>query len=90
MASLTLKDIPEDVLEELRELAKRERRSLNRQALVLIEGGLERETGRMSARRQSQIKAIRELAGSWQSDLTFEEEVAEIYAARTGGRKVEL
>jgi len=88
--SLTLKDIPQEVLVRLRELAGRERRSLTRQALVLIEGGLDREDGRPSTKRLAQARAWRELAGSWPSDLTFEEEVAEIYAARTGGRKVEL
>ena len=37
MPSLTLKNIPEDLLESLREIAKRERRSLNSQLLYLLE-----------------------------------------------------
>jgi hypothetical protein len=40
MASLTLKDIPDHVMERLRELADVERRSLNRQAIVLLERAL--------------------------------------------------
>lgn len=41
MASLTLKQIPEDVMERLRRLAEQERRSLNQQAILLLEQALE-------------------------------------------------
>ncbi|NBB87372.1 MAG: plasmid stability protein [Bacteroidetes bacterium] len=37
MAALTLKGIPEDVMDRLRELAEVERRSLNQQAILLLE-----------------------------------------------------
>lgn len=37
MPSLTLKNLPEDLLASLREIAKRERRSLNSQALYFLE-----------------------------------------------------
>jgi plasmid stability protein len=40
MPSVTLKDVPEELLARLRAAAARERRSLNQQALLLIEGGL--------------------------------------------------
>ena len=41
MASLTLKKIPEDVMERLRSLAEKERRSLNQQAILLLERALD-------------------------------------------------
>jgi len=41
MASLTLKKIPEDVMERLRSVAEKERRSLNQQAIRLLETALE-------------------------------------------------
>lgn len=40
MPALTLKGIPDDVMERLRELADSERRSLNQQAILLLERGL--------------------------------------------------
>ena len=46
MASLTLKGVPEELLEALRCEAERERRSLNQQAILLLEQGLSH--GRMS------------------------------------------
>lgn len=89
MSSITLKDVPEELLVRLRAAAARERRSLNQQALVLIEGGLAaRETAEERARRQ--VDAWRALAGAWVSDRPFDDEVADLYAARTAGRDVAL
>ncbi len=89
MSSITLKDVPEDLLVRLRGAAARERRSLNQEALVLIERGLaERETAEERAQRQ--VHAWRALAGGWVSAHAFEDEVADLYAARTAGRGVDL
>ena len=40
MSALTLKGIPEEVMERLRDLADKERRSLNQQAILLLERAL--------------------------------------------------
>ena len=89
MSSITLKDVPEELLVRLRSAAARERRSLNQEALILIEGGLAaRETAEERAHRQ--VAAWRALAGAWVSDRVFEDEVADLYAARTAGRDVDL
>lgn len=79
----------EELLARLRTAAARERRSLNQEALVLIEGGLAaRETAEERAQRQ--VQAWRALAGGWVSDTTFEEEVADLYGARSPSRDVDL
>ena len=89
MPSITLKDVPEELLLRLRAAAARERRSLNQEALVLIEGGLAaRETAEERAQRQ--VRAWLALAGAWVSDRPFDDEVADLYAARTAGRDVDL
>lgn len=89
MPSITLKDVPAELLTRLRTVAARERRSINQEALVLLEGGLAaRETA--SERAQRQVDAWRALAGSWVSDRPLEDEIADIYAARTVGRDVDL
>lgn len=41
MSSLTLKGIPDEVMERLRNLAEKERRSLNQQAILLLERALD-------------------------------------------------
>lgn len=88
MSSITLKDVPEELLARLRAAAARERRSINQEALVLIEGGLGAlESAEDRARRQ--VEAWRALAGGWTSDQTFEDEVSGLYAARTPGRDVD-
>lgn len=43
MAAITLKGVPEDVMERLRALADAERRSLNQQAILLLERALAEE-----------------------------------------------
>lgn len=89
MSSITLKDVPEELLARLRVVAARERRSLNQQALILLEGGVAaRETAEERARRQ--VAAWEALAGGWSSEQSFEDEVADVYASRSPGRDVDL
>jgi hypothetical protein len=89
MATITLNDIPEDLLARLQTAALRERRSLDQEAIVLIEGGLAaRETAGERAERQ--VAAWSDFVGGWVSDLPFEAEVAALYTARTSGRDFDL
>lgn len=93
MASMTLKDIPDDLLRGLRKAAARDRRSLNQEvqhllALVLKERPEQRPAP--SPDVKAQLAAWRRLAGQWRSDATPEEEAREVVRRRTRGRKVEL
>ena len=91
MASITLKDIPPELLDRLRASAKSERRSLTQQALYLIEGGLAGDASELpTPQARAQIAKWRELAGRWASSESFEEEVTGIRVARTTGRTVDL
>ncbi len=93
MPSLTLKDIPDDMMERLRAAARRERRSMTQQILVLIEGGLaelDHRAGVPSPSAAAQVARWRKLAGCWTSDESFDEEVAALARARTTGRSVDL
>jgi hypothetical protein len=90
--SLTLKNLPNELLEGLRDAAEEERRSINQEAIHLL-------TEALRARRlggpaygtfvQGQVSRWRELAGQWQSDKGAAEETDELYASRSGGRKVD-
>ena len=45
MPSLTLKNIPEELMDRLREVAERERRSITQQALYILEKSLSEHAG---------------------------------------------
>jgi plasmid stability protein len=91
--SLTIKNIPVPVLQRLRRRALAERRSLTQQALLLLEQGLTAASAPHASRADAvhdQVAAWRRLAGRWESDLSVEDEVREVYRSRTQGRDVEL
>ena len=93
MASLTLKNVPEELLQSLRETARAERRSVNQQALqLLIEVLRERRHTKPnpSSRARGQLAAWRALAGAWRSDEDAATELKRIYKRRTRGRKTDL
>ena len=95
MANLTLRSIPEEVMDRLRTLAVAERRSLNGEILVILEAGLERET--TGARRNEtpvnaaiQSRLWDDLCGRWKDNRGWKEIADDIVSHRTAGRKVAL
>ncbi len=94
MAALTLKNIPEPLLEKLRLRAERDRRSLTQEILFLLEravsGGGTDDTYPSLDEARRQADAWARLAGAWISDRPVEEEVRKIYDRRTEGRDVDL
>lgn len=90
MASLTLKNVPEDVLDGLREAAEEDRRSLNQQVVVLLDEALRRRRERISLGVANQVRQWESLAGAWRSDVSGVAERRAVYKRRTKGRKVKL
>lgn len=94
MASITIKNIPDRLLARLREQAAMEQRSMNKEIIRLLDIGLSAERAHpMEYRRrlaETQAAAWSRLCGRWVSDTPVEDEVAAIYSARSGGRKVEM
>lgn len=88
MPSLTIKDIPEELLERLRELAERDRRSMTQEVIHLLDEVVAEREDRSRAERQAD--AWEKLAGRWESDRPADEEIDEIYESRTEGREVNL
>jgi len=87
MASLTLKNIPDDLLETLRTTAEREHRSLTQQVIHLLEAAVRRPeptVPRPRAEVEAQIAAWRRAAELWDADI----DGAELMDARTPGREV--
>jgi plasmid stability protein len=99
MASLTLKNIPEDLLEALRGAAREDRRSLSQEIFHLLDLGLlGRRDSRVARSRStpdvadtaSQLAAWRALAGKWVSDVDERTEARRLMRRRTPGRKVSM
>lgn len=95
MPSITIKDIPEDLLERLRRRAAHDKRSMNKEVVHLLDLALSGEmaladAAAMARRIDVQVQAWSRLAGRWESDLETGDEIEQIYAARTPGRRVDL
>lgn len=92
MSSITIKDIPDQLLNRVRERAAADRRSINKEFIQLVETALRGEQAAPVFQEQieQQTALWSELAGKWASDDDAAAEVREIYAARTTGRSVDL
>ena len=98
MPSLTLKDIPQPLMERLRARASRDRRSLNRETIWLLEQVLDGSfdpgsdpASEVRLERDAQLATWQSLAGRWQgSDAEVDNLIGDIYQSRTQGRDVVL
>jgi len=94
VASITIKNIPDQLLARLREQAATENRSMNREIIRLLDISLSADRSLRPQYRRAladvQADAWARLCGQWISDVSVEDEVADIYSARTGGREIEL
>ena len=92
MASLTIKNIPEELLERLRMKAAMDRRSLTKEVVHLLEtvlaGENEDAERRLRAESETQLAAWKLLR--WKSDRTLDEEGRDIQSKRTSGREVDF
>jgi plasmid stability protein len=91
--ALTLKNLPDDLLRELRAAAYHDRRSLNRQVIHLLGTALRAAPRRAVTPRadiDAQVAAWRRLAGRWQSDEDRAAEAKRIAGRRSPGRNVAL
>jgi plasmid stability protein len=95
MASITIRNIPDEVLERIRALSSIERRSLNNEILVILERGTyseyeEKLVKRKYLSKSTQMEIWKQLAGTWSDSRSAKEIIEDIYAHRTAGREVEL
>lgn len=87
MASLTIKNLPDSVLRDLRRAAERDRRSLTQEIIYLLDVAL-RGRSRATTANETQLTAWRELAGKWESEDAGDAD--RIAKRRTPGREVDL
>jgi hypothetical protein len=96
MATVTIRNIPESILEQIKALSALERRSMNSEILVLLEQAVrlhhhatEQSSGRLLS-PETQTAMWRGLSGKWQDERSAEEIIEDIYENRTAGRNVDL
>jgi len=91
MTSITIKNIPEQLLARVRERANAEHRSVNKEFIHLVETALQGEQAGAVAREHTaeQLAAWTNLPATWVCDDAAAE-TAEIYAARSEGRDITL
>ena len=64
MPTLQIRNLPEELYEALKAAAKRERRSLNQQAIVTLENGLT-DLAEIKARRRKILDQIKSESDKW-------------------------
>jgi plasmid stability protein len=93
MASLTLKNLPDALLRDLRKAAEKDRRSLTQEIIHLLDAALRGRVERPRSRGanvDAQLAAWRKLAGKWESDVDRATEAERLVESRTSGREVEF
>jgi hypothetical protein len=93
MASITVRNISDDLFDRIKTISELEKRSLNGEILVLLEKGVSYETGKSRNERISrdtQLAIWKRLSGEWQDKRNTKEIIDDIYSSRTAGREFDL
>jgi plasmid stability protein len=95
MATLTIRNIPDDLLNKIRILSIIEKRSLNNEILMVLEKGLSKESDSVNyvknqLSNDTQIKLWQNLCGKWKDSKSTAEIISDIIDSRSQGRKVDL
>jgi plasmid stability protein len=95
MKSITLRNIPDQLLDRLRTLSIIEKRSLNNEILIVLEKGLTRESENKTNFKDhltmdTQIKIWQNLCGQWKDNRSTDEIIRDIIGSRSEGRSVDL
>ena len=95
MKSITVRNLPDEMLNRLRTLAVLEKRSLNNEILIVLEKGLAKESEdktnfKNHLSMETQIKIWQNLSGQWKDNRSTDEIIRDIVDSRSEGRSVDL
>ena len=94
MSAITVKNIPDDLIAELRARAAAAHRSLNGEILYRLRRSLElggaEELGVLREGAAIQADAWEKIAGRWMSEMSPADEIESLYSARSDGRNMDL
>lgn len=93
--NITIRNIPEDVIDKIRTISKMQRRSLNNEILIVLERGIEIEekhyfNTKRNINKNIQIDIWNRLSGEWDDNRETDEIINDIYTSRTIGREFKL
>lgn len=93
--NITVRNIPDEVIEKIRTLSKMERRSLNSEILRVLEKGTQEELHhrfdiKRNISKSAQIDIWKKLANQWKDERSTDDIIKDIYENRTLGREVKL
>lgn len=93
---MTIRNIPDSILERIKVLSARERRSVNSEILVLLEEAVHLHHHGPEPKHERAISADVQadmwmgLSGKWEDERSAAEIIEDIYENRTSGRDVDL
>jgi len=97
MATVTIQNIPDQLVAKLRARADSEHRTLEEEMVQLMNRAIadapskaDKQEERLKLNAERQADAWSRLAGRWISNLSVEEEIEQIFSARTQGREIRL
>ena len=95
MKSITVRNIPDEMLKRLKMLSVLEKRSLNNEILMILEKGLAKESEfkanlRNHISMETQIKLWQNLSGKWIDNRSTDDIIRDIVDSRSEGRSVDL
>ena len=95
MTNITVRNIPDELLDKLRTLSTLGKRSLNSEILMALEKGLYRESEYATnfknyLSKDTQIKIWQNLCGRWEDSRSTAEIISDIVESRSEGRSVDL
>lgn len=95
MVNITVRNIPDELLNKIRILSIVERRSLNSEILMVLEKGLSKESDSVNyikdhLSKDTQIKLWQNLCGRWKDSRSTAEIISDIIGSRSEGRSVDL
>ena len=93
--NLTIRNIPDDVINKIRTLSQMEKRSLNNEILFVLERGMQEEVRhffniKRNISKNAQINIWKRLSKEWQDDRSTDEIINDIYNSRTLGREFQV
>ena len=95
MVNITVRNIPDELLNKIRILSIVEKRSLNSEILMVLEKGLSKESDSVNyikdyLSKDTQIKLWQNLCGRWKDSRSTAEIISDIIGSRSEGRSVDL
>ena len=93
MVNITVRNIPNDIINKIKILSKLEKRSINNEILIILEKGLSNISTmkpQNKINKTTQLDIWNDLCGEWKDKRKTEEIINDIISNRSIGRSVDL